>query len=232
MTPNNKFKPHPMCKLAILALILPFLCSFARGAVVNINSISYGPRLKFGGGGDAIVPSGPIAGTIIYTLAPSWIIDTVVREGSPNNEITEISYEAATIAVSSTQHEVQVLMDQQTNKPKQLGSGSLIGSFTAGSWISNWQDTFLEMSPPVNFFAFRIKVNSSSYYYGYEVLEFYSDFYSVEPNVQTPIVIYGTKGLGLIETTANRPLLVVVPEPSLLTMTVFTLGTLLVRRKR
>ena len=228
MTSNNKVKPHPMCKLAVLALILPFLCSFARGAVVNINSISYGPRLKFGGGGDAIVPSGPIAGTIIYTLAPSWIIDTVVREGSPTDEITEISYEAATITVSSTQHEVQVLMDQQTNKPKQLGSGSLIGSFTAGSWISNWQETFLEMSPPVNFFAFRIKVNSSSYYYGYEVLEFYSR----EPTDQTPVITYGTKGLGLIETTANQPLLVVVPEPSLLTMTVFTLGTLLVRRKR
>jgi hypothetical protein len=88
------------------------------------------------------------------------------------------------------------------------------------------------MSPPVNFFAFRIKVNSSSYYYGYEVLEFYSEFYSVEPNVQTSIITYRTKGLGLIETIANQPLLVVVPEPSLLTMTVFTLGTLLVRRKR
>ena len=213
-----------MKKIALLILISSVFGSFARGAVVSIPPTSYGPRVKSGGA--AIVPSGPIANTTIYTLHPSWIID----EGTlwPDGPTYEIWNAAASIAMSTSPLEVQVLMDEQTNMPKQLELGSLVGSFTSGLWMSNWQTEFLEMSPPINFFAFRIKASPSSYYYGYEVLE----FNQYDPTEEIPVSTFGTKGLGLVQTTSNQPLLVTTPEPSVLTMTFFALGTLLIRRKR
>jgi hypothetical protein len=213
-----------MNKLSLLALISSAFGSFVQGAVVNIPSTSYGPRMH--SGATAVVPSGPIANTIIYTLSPTWIIETVIFDDGSTQESWK---PAASITTSSSPLEVQVLMNSQTNTPKQIAMGSMINSLASGTWTSNWQDTFLEMTPSINFFAFRIKASALSYYYGYEVLEF--EQYQYDDN-QLSFTGYRTKGLGRIQTTANASLIVTTPEPSVLTMSIFSFWALLFRRKR